>query len=74
MPQLHLYVPDEIAEAARAKAKASGKSLSAYLADVVTNEVAGDWSEDFFETIVGGWKGEPLERPKQGRTDRRERM
>ena len=73
MPQLHLYVTDEVAEAAKAKAQAAGKSLSLYLADRVTSEVAGDWPEGFFEEVVGGWRGEPVERPRQGRLERRRR-
>jgi len=74
MPQLHLYVPDEVAETARARAKAEGKSLSSYLADLVINEIAGEWPEGFFEDVAGGWEGDPLERPKQGRAERRERL
>jgi hypothetical protein len=74
MPQLHLYVPDEVAETAKARAKATGKSLSSYLADLVINEVAGEWPEGFFEEVVGGWKGKPIERPKQGRAERRDRF
>jgi hypothetical protein len=74
MPQLHLYVPDEVAETAKARARAAGKSLSSYLADLVVQEVAGEWPEGFFEEIAGGWKGEPLQRPKQGRTERRDRL
>jgi hypothetical protein len=74
MPRLDLYVPDEIAKAAKARAKAAGKSLSSYLADLVVNEVAGKWPEGFFEEVVGGWKGELLQRPKQGRTERRDRL
>ena len=35
MPQLHLYVPEEVAETAKARARAAGKSLSSYLADLV---------------------------------------
>ena len=35
MPNLRLYVPEEIAEAAKAKAEAAGKSLSAWLAELV---------------------------------------
>jgi len=66
MPQLHLYVSDEVAETAKARAKAAGKSLSSYLADLIVNEVAGEWPEGFFEDVAGGWKGEPLERPKWG--------
>lgn len=74
MPQLHLYVPDEVAETAKARAKAAGKSLSSYLADLVVNEIAGDWPDDFFDEVVGGWKGDPLERHKQGRLERRDRL
>jgi len=74
MPQLHLYVPDEVAETAKARAKAAGKSLSSYLADLVVNEVAGEWPEGFFEEVAGGWRGEPLERPKQARAVRRDRL
>jgi hypothetical protein len=74
MPQLHLYVPDEVADTAKARAKAAGKTLSSYLADLVVNEVAGEWPEDFFEEVAGGWKGEPLERATQGRFERRDRF
>jgi hypothetical protein len=44
------------------------------LADLVTSEVAGDWPDDFFEEVVGGWKGDPLQRPKQGHLERRRRF
>jgi hypothetical protein len=74
MAHLHLYVSDELAETAKARAKTAGKSLSSYLADLVVREVAGEWPEDFFEEVVGGWKGEPLQRPKQGRNERRDRL
>jgi len=74
MPQLHLYVPEEVATTAKARAKAAGKSLSSYLADLVLNEVGGEWPEEFFDTVVGGWKGEPIERPKQVRAERRDRL
>ncbi|HVR40161.1 MAG TPA: hypothetical protein VMU84_13785 [Thermoanaerobaculia bacterium] len=74
MPQLHLYVPDDVAEAVKAKAKASGKTLSSFLADLVVDEVAGEWPASFFDDVVGGWKGDPLERPKQGRAERRDRF
>ena len=73
MRQLHLSVPDEVATTAKARAT-SGKSLSAYLAELVVNAVAGDWPDDFFEEVVGGWKGDPLDRPKQGRIERRDRL
>jgi hypothetical protein len=74
MPQWHLYVPDDVAEIAKSRAKTAGKSLSAYLADLIVGDAAGAWPEGFFEEVVGGWKGEPLRRPMQGRADRRERL
>jgi hypothetical protein len=73
MPQLHLYVPDDVAETAKARAKAAGKSLSSYLADLVVNEIAGEWPDGFFEEVVGGWKGE-IERPNQGQIEKRDRL
>jgi hypothetical protein len=34
------------------------------MSDPVMND---EWPEAFFEEVVGGWKGEPLERPDLGR-------
>ena len=72
MIALHLDFPDDVAETAKSRAKAAGKSLSAYLAGLVVNEGGGDWPEGFFEDVVGGWKGDPLERQPQGRIEDRE--
>ena len=74
MPQLHLYVPDDVAETAKSRAKAAGKSLSSYLADLVVNEVAGEWPEGFFEEVAGGGleelhDGVVLERRRVGDVD-----
>ena len=33
------------------------------MSDLIADE---KWPEGFFEEVVGGWKGEPLERPDQG--------
>lgn len=63
MPQLHLYVSDEEAETLRARADADGVSLSKYLANLVRREVGRGWPQGFFESVAGGWQGEPLERP-----------
>jgi hypothetical protein len=71
MPKLHFDVSDEVAASAKARARAAGKTLSSYLADLFVNDVAGEWPEGFFEDVVGGWKGEPLERRPQGRVERR---
>jgi hypothetical protein len=71
MTKLHLSIPKDVAEMAKSRAKAAGKSLSSYVADLVRRDVAGDWPEGFFEEVVGGWKGE-LERPEQGCIQNRE--
>lgn len=65
MPQLHLYLPKELADEVKRRADASGMSVSAYLADLVKAQVADDWPEAFFTDVVGCWAGEPLERPVQ---------
>lgn len=61
MPQLHLYVPEEVAEALRQKAKAERKSLSKYLADLVKREVEPGWPPGYFEEVSGGWQGDLAE-------------
>lgn len=58
MPQLHLYVPEEVAVRLRERAKAQGLSLSKYLAEVVAKEVVGGWPVGYFESVVGSWRGE----------------
>lgn len=66
MPQLHLYLPKELAAEVKRRARARRLSVSRYLASVVKRDVAEDWPEAFFQEVVGGWLGEPLERAPQG--------
>lgn len=72
MSQLHFYIPDDLEEIIRREAQAANMSISRYLAEVVKREVTADWPEGFFEEVVGGWQGEPLARPLQGKFERRE--
>jgi hypothetical protein len=74
VPQLHFYVPEEIAEAVRRRAQARNQPVSRYLADIVRREVAG-WPEEFAGTL-GAWQGEdpgenipaaPVRRPSGSR-------
>jgi len=71
MTSLEITLPDEVAETVKAKAEAAGKSVSEYLADLVVAKANG-WPERFFEEVVGGWKGEPLERAPQGEFEKRD--
>lgn len=74
MPQLHLYVPEDVAARVRQRAGARGQSVSAYLADVVRGAAGGGWPPRFFEQVVGGWLGPRLRRPRQGRHEPREHL
>lgn len=58
----------EIEQRSRIAAEARGEDWRAGL------EGAGEWPEGFFEEVVGGWKGEPLDRPEQGHAERRDRL
>lgn len=67
MTQLHCYVPDDVAERARRKAKEAGMSVSRYLAELVKRDtgISEPWPEGYFD-LFGEWEGAPLERPPQG--------
>lgn len=74
MPQLNLYVNDELAERIRRKADAADMSVSRYLAELIRREASGDWPDGFFEEVIGGWQGGPLERAPQGMMEAREEL
>ena len=72
MPQMNLYIPDDLAERIRRAANAADLSVSRYLAELVRREVETEWPADYFETVIGGWAGAPLERASQGVAETRE--
>jgi hypothetical protein len=74
MPQLHVYVPKNLAIEVRRRAEALGLSVSRYLAQLLRREVRDEWPEDWFDRVVGGWQGEPLERPAQGSYEVRDEL
>lgn len=65
MPQLHFYVPDEVAKRIQEKARAKNLSVSKFIAETMQRETHAGWPEGYFERVVGKWQGEPLERPEQ---------
>lgn len=72
MSQLNFYVPDEIEEQIKKAAKREGKSISAFLADLVKSKFKPKkWSDDFFSELAGGWNGEfpKIERPEPQKRD-----
>lgn len=58
MPQLHLYVSDELADRLRTEAAERGMSLSKLLAEIVQRETRTGWPEGYFESVVGSWVGD----------------
>jgi hypothetical protein len=72
MPQLHLYIPDDLAESIQRKAQSANLSVSRYLAELVQREMAIDWPPGYFEDVVGRWQGATLERPPQGEFEQRD--
>ena len=71
MPQMHLYVPEDVAQEIRRRAKNKGISTSRYLEDLVAKEISFGWPKDFVEEVLGGWKGEPLKREYEGDFEKR---
>jgi hypothetical protein len=74
MPQLNLYVNDELAERIHRRAEEADLSVSRYLAQLVRRELETEWPDSFFESVVGGWQGEPLVRLPEGEFEEREKL
>jgi len=71
MPQMHFYVPRDLSNRIQQEARSAKMSVSRYLAELVKREMAPKWPEGYFEQVVGGWRGEPLQRPAQGEYEQR---
>jgi hypothetical protein len=59
MSQLNFYVSDEIEDQIKRAAKSEGKSVSAFLAELVRSKFPSKrWNDDFFSAVLGQWAGE----------------
>jgi hypothetical protein len=74
MPQVHAYIPDEVAKRMTEDARAKGISTSQIIARLIRKEYGGGWPEGYHQRFFGSWKGEPLERPDQGEYPVREEI
>lgn len=74
MPQLHLYVNDDVAAEINRRAQAAGVSVSRFLAQLVQERARAGWPEGWFDRVPGGWRGDPLDRPPQGEYETREAL
>ena len=74
MTELQVNLPDDIAAKVEHQAQALGKSVSEYLSDIIQRRFQAQWPEGFFSKVVGGWRGDRLERPLQGEFDERDAL
>ena len=65
MPQLHLYLDSQKADEVKRRAASEGLSVSRYLARLVSASLIDAWPNSYFDTVVGGWQGELVERDDQ---------
>lgn len=71
MSQLNFYVPDEIEEQIKKAAKKEGKSISAFLSELVKSKFRPKtWSDNFFSELAGGWEGDFVEVDRDKPQDR----
>ena len=61
MTRLHCYVPDEVANRLKDRARQAGMPVSRYLAALIRKDTETTWPEGYFD-LFGGWQGEPLSR------------
>lgn len=74
MAQLHMYLPEGLASEVRRRAAEKGQSVSAYLAALVRSQISDEWPKGFFDRVVGGWVGGPLERSEELEPERRDEL
>ncbi len=71
MPQLHFYVPDELAKEIKKRAGQADLPISRYLTNLVKRELGSGWPDGYFEQVIGAWQGEPLAREAEGDMEER---
>jgi hypothetical protein len=53
MPQLHLYVSDDVAERVRTRAERESLTTSRYLAKLVIESTDSQWPPGYFDAVCG---------------------
>ena len=66
MPQLHFYVPDDVAEMIKRRASEANQPVSRYVAELVKRDASGGWPEGYFEDILQGAGDAPLKHEPSG--------
>jgi len=55
MPQVAIYIDETLSKKLDEVSKASGKSKSKWVADVITKRLENEWPQGFFE-LAGSWE------------------
>jgi len=71
MPQLHFYVPDDIAAQIKHRAAQARQPVSRYLAELVKRDVGLGWPEGYFESISAKAGGDPIPYESSGPPEER---
>ena len=70
MPQLHFYVPNDVAEQIKRRATQANQTVSRYVAELVKRDAIQGWPEGYFESFSGSppdptFKHEPSGPPEE---------
>ena len=57
MPQLAIYVDDDLSKKLDRVIEMSGKSRSKWVSDLIKTKLKDEWPEGFFE-LAGSWEGD----------------
>jgi len=71
MPQLHFYVPDDVAEMIKRRAAQANQPVSRYVAELVKRDAGQGWPEGYFESLSRGAGGAALTHEPPGLPEER---
>jgi hypothetical protein len=71
MPQLHFYVPDDVAKMIKRRAAQANQPVSRYVAELVKRDAGQGWPEGYFESLSRGAGGAALTHEPPGLPEER---
>jgi hypothetical protein len=71
MPQLHFYVPDDVAKMIKRRAAKANQPVSRYVADLVKRDAVQGWPAGYFESLSGSKGGAPIAHESSGLPEER---
>lgn len=70
MPQLHCYLPEDLAKQVQEKANQAHLSSSKYIAMLIKKDMGNQWPDGYFD-LYGCWEGEAIQRSEPGEIEQR---